>query len=267
MEQNETPLGASGSSPRLRRWAVFAAVVVLALAGYWQLNGYLKGRALVMSDPDAVPSNPELIGYANSVGASAYASNCASCHGADLKGKLGVPNLSDDIWLYDYGRVTDIERIVLYGIRSGNPKAHNVTDMPALGRQKAITVNEIMDVMAFVRSLKTKQGDPDVLARGERIFQDKGVCYDCHSREGTGVSDYGAPNLVDDDWIYGGDDDAVYKSIYDGRHGLCPAQIGKLSFPTIRAIAVYVHSMSKESPDVPKADADAKDRLPLTNRG
>jgi cytochrome c oxidase cbb3-type subunit 3 len=137
-----------------------------------------------------------------------------------------------------------------------------VTDMPPLGRQKAITVAEINDVMAFVRSLKTKEGDPAALERGERIFQDKGVCYDCHSREGTGVSDYGAPSLIDDDWLYGSDDEAVYKSIYDGRHGLCPAWIGKLSFPTIRALAVYIHSMSKESPDVPKADATADPSLP-----
>src|SRR5580765_995724 len=133
MEQMETAGCSSGSRRRLVRAAVLAGLVVLVLATYWQVNSYLKGRALVMADPDAVPSNPELLSYANAVGASAYASNCASCHGADLKGKLGVPNLSDGIWLYDYARVTDTERIVLYGIRSGNSKAHNVTDMPALG--------------------------------------------------------------------------------------------------------------------------------------
>jgi len=90
--------------------------------------------------------------------------------------------------------------------------------------------------------------------RGEAIFQDKGVCYDCHSRDGTGISDYGAPNLTDDEWLYGGDDKTIYRSIYDGRHGVCPAWVGKLSFATIRALAVYVHSMSKESPFVPKGE-------------
>jgi cytochrome c oxidase cbb3-type subunit 3 len=256
MEKDQPAGGKLGSWRRFRLAAV-GAVLGLALVAYWQIHSYLAGRALVMEDPEKIPSNPPLLAYANDVGASAFAVNCASCHGADLKGSQtkGVPNLTDNIWLYDYGRVEDIERTILYGIRSGNSKAHNVTDMPALGRQKAITVADIKDVIVFVRWLKTKTGDPDALARGERIFQDKGVCYDCHSREGTGVSDYGAPNLTDDDWIYGGDDKAVYKSIYDGRHGLCPAWIGKLSFPTIRALAVYVHSMSKESPDVPKADA------------
>src|SRR6185436_3309710 len=188
---------------------IAAGVVGLAVVAYWQIDGYFTGRTLVMEDPHKIPSEPRLLAYANDVGASAYAANCASCHGADMKGNQakGAPNLSDNIWLYDYGRVSDIERTILYGIRSGNSKAHNVTDMPPLGRQKAITVAEIKDVMAFVRSLKTKEGDPAALdpaalERGERIFQDKGVCYDCHSREGTGVSDYGAPSLIDDDWLY-----------------------------------------------------------------
>jgi cytochrome c oxidase cbb3-type subunit III len=269
MEQDHPAGGKPGPRHRFQLAAVAALMVGLALTAYWQIDRYFMGRALVMEDPQKIPSNPQLLAYANHVGASAFAENCASCHGADLKGSetKGVPNLTDNIWLYDYGRVEDIERTILYGIRSGNSKAHNVTDMPALGRQKAITVGDIRDVMAYMRSLKTKTGDPIVLARGERIFQDKGVCYDCHSREGTGVSDYGAPNLTDDDWIYGGDDKAVYKSIYDGRHGLCPAWISKLSFPAIRALAVYVHSMSKESPDVPKADAGIDPTPPSNQAG
>jgi cytochrome c oxidase cbb3-type subunit 3 len=256
MEQNRAAGDPPGSKRRTWQVVVAAAAIVLAVFVYWEISGYLLGRELVMANPDEVTRVPRLVSYAESLGATAYAENCASCHGADMKGSeaKGVPNLGDGIWLYDYGRVSDIERTVLYGIRSGNSKAHNVTDMPPLGRQKAITPDEIRDVIAFVKSLKTHEGDPKTLERGERIFQDKGVCYDCHSREGTGISDYGAPSLIDDDWIYGGDDKTIYKSIYDGRHGLCPGWIGKLSFPTIRALAVYVHAHSKESPDTPKAD-------------
>lgn len=247
--------GSAGSNRRLWQVAGLAAVLVLVLLAGWEIRAWLIDRQLVMTDPNDIPKNASLLTYANDLGASAYSEHCVSCHGADMKGSQskGVPNLSDNIWLYDYGRISDIERTVMYGIRSGLSKAHNVTDMPPLGRSRAITPDEIKDVIAFVKSLRTHQGDQAQLTRGERVFQDKGVCYDCHSREGTGISDYGAPNLTDDDWIYGGDDDTIYRSIYDGRHGLCPGWIGKLSFPTIRALAVYVHSHSR-SPDTPKAD-------------
>ena len=62
--------------------------------------------------------------------------------------------------------------------------------------------------------------------------------------EGIPNPDYGAPDLTDNDWLYGGDPDAVYRSIYSGRHGLCPAWTGKLTPAVIRALAVYIHQAS-----------------------
>src|SRR5258706_1879583 len=239
-----------------RRWLIAGLALGLAVGGYIayaQARDYVAGRELTMADPDTVPSQPELVKYALPVGRSAYAANCASCHGADMKGdgKRGVPNLADDVWLYDYGRVSDIERTILYGVRSGLGKSHNVTDMPAIGLQNALKPAEIRDVIAFVLSLSKHEKPADAVKRGEELFEDKGVCYDCHSRDATGISDYGAPDLTDDEWLYGGDEETIYKSIYDGRHGKCPAWVGKLSFATIRALAVYVHAMSKESPQSP----------------
>ena len=238
----------------LPRISIAAGAIALAWFGYTQLRDYNLGKQLLLTSPDSIPANPELLSYSESVGRKAYAENCAACHGAGMKGnQWGIPNLSDATWLYDYGRISDIERTVLYGIRAGLGKSHNVTDMPAIGRQKVLSEPEIRDVMAYVLSLNVRKHneDPAAVERGSKIFQDKGVCYDCHSRDATGISDYGAPNLIDDDWLYGGDEDSIYRSIYDGRHGVCPAWIGKLSFPTIRALAVYIHAHSKESPNSP----------------
>ena len=238
---------------KLRVAAIVVGVLALAAFGLAQTRDYLLARQLVSANPDQIPSDPKLVNYANAVGRSAFESNCASCHGADMKGSQarGAPNLTDNIWLYDFGRISDIERTVLYGIRSGLGKSHNVTDMPAIGRQKALSSAEIKDVIAYTLSLSKHEEDPAAIARGSKLFQDKGVCYDCHSRDATGIPDYGAPNLTDSEWIYGGDEKTIYKSVYDGRHGQCPAWIDKLSFPTIRALAVYIHSMSKESPESP----------------
>ena len=248
-----------------RRWIVRGVLGLAGLAfayfAYSWIDGYLIGRQLVTDSPDSIPSDARLYAYALSIGEPAYQGRCASCHGSDLKGDptRGVPNLTDADWLYDYGRISDIERTVLYGIRSGMGKSHNVTDMPPIGLQKALSKDEIKDVITYVMSLSGTKGDAAAIDRGSKLFQDKGVCYDCHSRDATGIPDYGAPNLSDKTWLYGGDYKTIYRSVYDGRHGLCPGWIGKLPFATIRAIAVYVHSKSQESPESPlRAAQNAK---------
>jgi cytochrome c oxidase cbb3-type subunit 3 len=245
---------ASFFAPRwLWRAGALAAVLVAGYSAYAWADGYFLNRQLVTESPDRVLLDSRLATYAVGMGKAAFGANCVSCHGADLKGnsRKGIPNLTDNIWLYDFGRVSDIERTVLYGIRAGVGKSHNVTDMPAIGRQNALNPAEIRDVIAYLRSLRKQSADTAAVKRGTNIFQDKGVCYDCHSRDASGIPDYGAPSLIDDDTLFGNDDATLYKSIYDGRHGKCPAWINKLSFATIRAIAVFVHSVSKEAENSP----------------
>lgn len=222
------------------------AVLILGGAAYLKLDSWLMQRRLLMENPDHVATDPTLARFAVSLGKPAYAENCAGCHGADLKGNRakGAPSLADSIWLYDQDRVSDIERTILYGVRSGFGKARNVTDMPGLGAIKQLTADEVRDVMAYTLSLSGKPGDAAAIERGAKLFQDKGNCYDCHGRDAEGNPDYGSPRLTDAEWLYGDDPATVYRSIYDGRHGVCPAWIGKLSFATIRGIAVYVYQMS-----------------------
>ena len=155
------PIEAGKTSRRMKLLAAAIAVGGLALLvfAFAQTRDYRLGQELVSANPDEIPLDQRLVGYANEVGRSAFNSNCASCHGTDMKGSQarGVPNLTDDIWLYDFGRVSDIERTVLYGIRSGLGKSHNVTDMPAIGRQKALTPAEIKDVIAYTLSLSKQR--------------------------------------------------------------------------------------------------------------
>ena len=228
--------------------AVALAVVVALIA--WQVHATQLQARLLTTDPEKIPASPELVDYAASLAKPAFAKNCASCHGADMKGDQakGAPNLTDQIWLYDLGGVGDVERTVLYGIRSGLGKSRNITDMPAMGRTLQLSPAEVHDVETFVLSLTRPEADLGAVQRGSKIFQTKGSCYDCHSSDAAGNPDYGAPDLADNEWLYGGDPQTVYRSIYDGRHGVCPAWIGKLKPAVIRALAVYIHMVSQPAP-------------------
>jgi cytochrome c oxidase cbb3-type subunit 3 len=239
-----------------------AAALVVLLIGLIAVQAHahaLRSRFLV-TDPDKFESQPDLVRYADGLARPAYAKHCASCHGANLKGDQakGAPNLSDTVWLYNAGDVADVERTILYGIRSGNAKAHNITDMPALGRSLQLTPQEASDVTSYVLAFTRPQADPAAVQRGSQIFQGKGVCYDCHSGDAAGNPDYGAPNLADNDWLYGGSRDQVYSSVFNGRHGRCPAWIGKLSAEQIRALALYLHLKAEQAASLPGGTHGAK---------
>lgn len=201
---------------------------------------------LVAAPDDEVASSPALVAYAHQVAVPVFARNCARCHGADMKGDtaVGAPNLVDKVWLYDQGTVFDIERMILYGARSGHAKARNITDMPAIGRIGVLKDDEIRDVVEYVTQLSRQPADPVVAERGKAIFKDKGNCFDCHAPDGTGNPDYGSTDFTSGVWNYGGDRATLFKSVRDGRHGLMPAFIDKLSPAQIRALAVEIYERS-----------------------
>jgi cytochrome c oxidase cbb3-type subunit 3 len=78
----------------------------------------------------------------------------------------------------------------------------------------------------------------------------KGNCFDCHAADAGGVTDYGAPALTGPIWLYGGDRQTLYQSILDGRHGMCPAWIGKLTPLQIRSLTLYLVSTSRIAPTI-----------------
>lgn len=77
---------------------------------------------------------------------------------------------------------------------------------------------------------------------GERLFIDN--CAACHGRSGHGNALLGAPNLVDGDWLYGGDGETLLASINDGRAGVMPPMGGSLDKVAIENLANYVLSLS-----------------------
>jgi cytochrome c oxidase cbb3-type subunit 3 len=171
----------------------------------------------------------------------------------------GVPDLRDADWLYGSGRVIEIEKVVLYGIRAGNSKGWDLASMPAFATAKPydkykidpLTPAEIDDVTEFLYSQRHSDADSAAAERGRHVYASlsRGLCWDCHAPDAKGDSAVGAPNLTDAVWLYGdGSRPSIRQSIGYGRKGHCPAWVGKLSFATIRAIALYTYSLSHPPP-------------------
>jgi cytochrome c oxidase cbb3-type subunit 3 len=228
---------------------VLVALIAFAASGFHRMQ--LANR-LVATAADEVPNDLTLVKFARQTAGPTYAKTCARCHGADMKGNpaLGAPNLTDKVWLYDQGNVSDIERTILYGIRSGHAKSRNITDMPAVGRLGVLKDNEIRDVVEYVEALSHQPHDAAAAQRGEALFKDRGNCFDCHAPDGTGNPDYGSTDLTANTWTYGGDRKTLFESIRDGRHGKMDAYIGKLSFAQIRALAVDIWERSHRPTEI-----------------
>lgn len=238
-----------------------AIVLVVAIAGgVYVVHGDAQAARLLKTFADNIPADPQLAEYAQSRGAPAYRENCAACHGDKLQGDRhrGIPNLADAEWLYGSGRVSEIERVVLYGIRSGHSKNWDLASMPAFAnpqpykRYKIATLlpREIDDLTAYLLAFQHKATDAAAAARGAQLYAgtERGACWDCHGQDARGDTAIGAPDLTDGHWLLG---DGTQQSIHDviafGMAGSCPAWIAKLPPATIRSLAVYVAAAARRN--------------------
>jgi cytochrome c oxidase cbb3-type subunit 3 len=92
------------------------------------------------------------------------------------------------------------------------------------------------------KTVESIAADPEALRAGAVLFVEN--CAACHGRNALGNVALGAPNLTDDDWLYGGDGKAILTSILDGRRGAMPAFTGTIPDDSILDIAHYVASLS-----------------------
>jgi cytochrome c oxidase cbb3-type subunit 3 len=130
---------------------------------------------------------------------------------------------------------------IQFGARSGHAKAHE-GQMLAFGKDGVLKADEIVTVANYVRSLSglpTRAGFD--AAKGEKIFTEN--CVACHGDGGKGNQELGAPNLTDKIWLYGSDEATLIETIGQGRAGVMPSWEGRLDPATLKAMAVYVHSL------------------------
>ncbi|MGH8257613.1 MAG: c-type cytochrome [Steroidobacteraceae bacterium] len=251
------PRAARGATAgrRVRRWAALAVVVIAAAVGLGEFLSHRSQRERLVQQmmsayPDQVTANPAVVRFAIAQARPLFARHCAPCHGADMRGNpaIGAPNLKNGVWLWGNGSVFQIERILLYGIRTSQRKSLHITVMPAFGVMGRLSDAQVRDLVQFLLKLNHRPYQVGAANAGEVLFHsDKYGCYDCHGSDAKGESDYGAPNLTINTWNNGGDPKSLYDSIYYGRDRVMPAWQGILSLEQMRALAIYIHTLSHAS--------------------
>jgi cytochrome c oxidase cbb3-type subunit III len=233
--------------------SILIAVVMLAAGILLQHHFHQQQlwNRLLMADSRRLTQEPELTTFAILKAKPLFAAHCAACHGADMTGDRaqGAPNLIDQHWLFGDGTMFDIERTILYGVRSEQGKSHNVTDMPPFGLTGRLSEAEIRNVVQYLLQLGGKPHQAGAASEGRRIYFDvaKANCADCHGESAQGNSNYGAPDLTADEWHSGDEAELLYQAIYSGQHRMMPGWIGSLTLAQIRALAVYVYAKSHEA--------------------
>jgi cytochrome c oxidase cbb3-type subunit III len=166
------------------------------------------------------------------IGARLFQTYCTQCHGSDMRGSKGFPNLVDKDWLYS-GTPEGIKTSIMDG--------RNAV-MPAFADQ--LKPDQIADVAQYVVSLSGRSTSPDAAQRGEATF--KTLCAACHGAQGKGNSALGAPNLTDNVWLYGGGLTTIVETLTKGRQGQMPAQKDLLGEARVHLLAAYVYAQSRE---------------------
>ena len=176
--------------------------------------------------------------FAVSGGAAAFRVNCVQCHGSGAAGSAGYPNLNDDDWIWG-GSVDDIYQTIAHGIRHPGDDDTRISEMPAFA--DILQPEEIKQISAYVVSLTGTASDASMVEPGKQLFADN--CASCHGEDAKGGREFGAPNLADAIWLKGETEAEIAQQIRAPKHGVMPAWLPRLGEPTVKQLAVFVHSL------------------------
>lgn len=246
---------------------VWAVIIWILLPSWPLLNTYTKGilgleqreevEAKVMAavedradwtdrileqPSEEILNNPELMARVNGTAKTLFGDNCAACHGQDAAGGPGFPSLIDDAWLWGSDTDTIMETLRV-GINSTHPETR-FAQMMAFGADGILERADVRNVVGYVQSLSGTSVSDEVMETGGEIFADN--CASCHGEDGTGVMDLGAPDLTDDFWIYGGDAESIYRTVWSGREGWMPSWEGRLGEIERKMLTVYIQGLGQQ---------------------
>jgi cytochrome c oxidase cbb3-type subunit 3 len=185
------------------------------------------------TDLRTLAADPE----ARAMGERLFLNYCAACHGSSATGARGYPNLTDNHWLYG-GSPETVETSILNG-RMGV--------MPAMG--PVLGSEGTRNVVAYVRSLSKLPHDSLRAQLGKPLFAQN--CAACHGAEAKGNPAVGAPDLTDEDWLYGSSEATITETVTKGRHNdpaaatlAMPAWKDTLGEARVHILAAYVWGLS-----------------------
>ena len=145
----------SGNDKGIPSWLVFlffgTIVAGVIYGGY--VHGFARDRTPVLSGVGgagyvvAAPSKPARSAAIEAEGA-ALAATCAACHSVGLKGGPQGPNLMDAEWLHGASTETQLHKLIMSGIASGQKYTTKTQVMPVMGSLKNDT--EVWKVIFYL---------------------------------------------------------------------------------------------------------------------
>ena len=128
------------------------------------------------------------------------------------------------------------------------------------------TANAAIEARLVDADLTAITADPELLSfatnAGAAVFRTN--CSQCHGSGAAGVQAAGYPNLLDDDWLWGGDMEAIHYTVShgirntenpDARYSEMPAFADLLSEEEIAQVTAHVLSLSGQEADATLAAA------------
>ncbi len=200
---------------------------------------------LASEDFETLAADEDIMNVVRQAGPALFVDNCGGCHGVQGTGNVGYPNIAEApmMWGEDADTIAETIRV---GINAEHPETR-YAQMLAFGRDQMLSSEEISLLADYLVALHDGPALSDEQMEGAvELFANN--CAGCHNDDGTGMTDTGAPNLVDPFWTYGGDRAAIRRSIYNGREGTMPTWEGRLSTAQIRMLALYVLDLRGANP-------------------
>lgn len=154
------------------------------------------------------------------------------------------------LWMYILSIVFGVGYLVLYpglGDYAGSKEWSGQQEMQA--KLESITAGRQQKLVALsAPTIEEIAKNPEAKAIGASVFSQ--YCAGCHGTNAKGA--VGFPDLTDQDWLYGGDPDAILASITKGRTGGMPAFENMMSAADIDTVAAFI----SQWPTDPKPGAE-----------